>query len=407
MIPYREVQEKARELLPGMTRFLRDMIALPGESTGERDVILRIRKEMEAAGCDRVEIDPMGNVLGFIGSGKHLIAFDGHADTVGVGDPSLWKCHPYEGHEDGETVMGRGASDQKGGLAAMVFAGRIIRELGLFGDCTLMMAGTVQEEDCDGLCWQYIIGEDGYRPEFVVLTEPTSCTIARGQRGRMEIRVSAKGVSCHGSAPERGENAIYKMAPVIGELRDLHERLPSDPFLGRGSLAVSEIFSSSPSRCAVADGCSISVDRRLTLGETRESALQEIRELPSVRAAAAEVSVYSYSRPSWTGLVYPTECFFPAWVLGEDHPACRVLSEGYRGLFGTEPVVDKWTFSTNGVSIMGLFGIPCAGFGPGHEDQAHAPNERTWKEELVRAAALYALVPALYSRKFATAARGD
>ena len=118
-------------------------------------------------------------------------------------------------------------------------------------------------------------------------------------------------------------------------------------------------------------------------------------------SAVAEVSMYSYDRPSWTGLVYLTVCFFPTWVLDEDHAACRTLVEGYRELFQSEPLVDKWTFSTNGVSIMGRYGIPCIGFGPGHEDQAHAPNERTWKDELVKAAALYSVIPTLYAEKYA------
>ena len=217
----------------------------------------------------------------------------------------------------------------------------------------------------------------------------------------MEIRVEVKGVSCHGSAPERGDNAIYKMAPVLQELRALHENLHYDPFLGKGSLTVSEVFFTSPSRCAVADSCAISVDRRLTHGETWEMALQQIRNLPAVKAAGGEVTMYKYERPSWTGLVYPTECFFPTWVLEEDHAACRTLVDGYRELFGSEPLVDKWTFSTNGVSIMGRFGIPCIGFGPGHEDQAHAPNERTWKSELVKAAALYSVIPSIYTAKYA------
>lgn len=396
MIPFSSIMQKAKDYRPDISKFLRDMIRIPSESCGEREVILRIKREMESVGFDRVEIDPMGNILGFLGNGKHLIAMDAHIDTVGVGDRSLWTHDPYEGYEDDDVIYGRGASDQEGGMASMVYAGKIIRDLGLGGDYTLLVTGTVQEEDCDGLCWQYIIEKDGIRPEFVVVTEPTSLNIYRGQRGRMEIRVATRGVSCHGSAPERGDNAIYKMAPILVELRALHENLRDDPFLGKGSLTVSEIFFSSPSRCAVADGCSISVDRRLTNGETWESALQEIRNLPAVKAANAEVSMYSYERPSYTGLVYPTECFFPTWVLDEDHPACATLVEAYRGLFGKEPLVDKWTFSTNGVSIMGRFGIPCVGFGPGHEDQAHAPNERTWKDELVAAAAMYAAVPSMY-----------
>jgi len=212
----------------------------------------------------------------------------------------------------------------------------------------------------------------------------------------MEIKVAVRGVSAHGSAPERGDNAIFKMGPILGELQGLHNRLADDPFLGKGSLTVSEIFYTSPSRCAVADGCAISIDRRLTAGESWEGALEEIRRLPAVQKAGAQVSLYDYARPSYTGLVYPTECYFPCWVVEEQHPACQALVTSYQSLFAQAPVVDKWTFSTNGVSIMGRYGIPCVGFGPGHEDQAHAPNELTWKKELVQAAAMYAVIPQVY-----------
>lgn len=398
---FQEILKKAEEYKPEISKFLRDMIAIPSESCGEEAVIKRIKEEMEKVGFDKVEIDPMGNVLGYIGHGKHLIAMDAHIDTVGVGDRNLWEYDPYEGYEDDEIILGRGASDQEGGMASMVYAGKIIKDLNLEDDYTLVITGTVQEEDCDGLCWQYIINEDGIKPEFVVITEPTSCNIYRGHRGRMEIKVTTHGVSCHGSAPERGDNAIYKMAPIINELKALHANLKEDKFLGKGSLTVSEIFFSSPSRCAVADGCSISIDRRLTAGETWEYALQQIKNLPSVKEANAEVEMYKYERPSYTGLTYPTESYFPTWVIEEDHPVCQNLVEAYKGLFAEEPLVDKWTFSTNGVSIMGRYGIPCIGFGPGHEDQAHAPNEKTWKSELVKAAAMYAAIPSLYVKKYA------
>lgn len=400
-VPFEKVLAKAEEYKADISRFLRNMIAIPSESCGEEKVILLIKEEMEKVGFDKVEIDPMGNVLGYIGHGKHIIAMDAHIDTVGIGEKALWEFDPYEGFEDDEVIGGRGASDQEGGMASMVYAGKIIKDLGLEGEYTLVVTGTVQEEDCDGLCWQYLVNEDKIRPEFVVSTEPTSCRIYRGHRGRMEIRVDTHGVSCHGSAPERGDNAIYKMAPILVELRALHENLHYDEFLGKGSLAVSEVFFSSPSRCAVADGCSISIDRRLTNGETWESALQEIRNLPSVRESRAEVSMYKYERPSFTGLVYPTECFFPTWVLEEKHPVCKTLVDSFKGLFKSDPLVDKWTFSTNGVAIMGRFGIPCIGFGPGHEDQAHAPNEKTWKEELVKAAAMYAVIPSIYVEGYA------
>jgi putative selenium metabolism hydrolase len=397
-IDFKKVYEKADEYKPAISRFLRDMIAIPSESRmiaipsesrQEAEVIQRIKAEMETVGFDRVDIDPMGNILGYIGSGRHLIAMDAHVDTVGVGDPDQWEYDPYKGYEDDEIIVGRGASDQEGGMASMVYAGKIIKDLHLEDDYTLLVTGTIQEEDCDGLCWQYIINENKIRPEFVVSTEPTSCRVYRGQRGRMEIKVATAGISCHGSAPERGDNAIFKMAPILNELKVLHTRLKEDDFLGKGSLTVSEIFFSSPSRCAVADSCAISIDRRLTAGETGAYALQQIRDLPAVKEVKAQVSMYHYDQPSYTGLVYPTDSYFPAWTLEEDHPACQTLVAGYKSLFGKDPIVDKWTFSTNGVAITGMSGIPCIGFGPGHEDQAHAPNEKTWKSELVQSATGY------------------
>ncbi|MFH1852464.1 MAG: YgeY family selenium metabolism-linked hydrolase [Candidatus Neomarinimicrobiota bacterium] len=388
-----------------MVRFLRDMIAIPGESGQEAAVIKRAAEEMEKVGFDRIEIDDFGNLRGWLGHGKHLIAMDGHIDTVGVGNRANWEFDPYSGKEDDDCVYGRGASDQEGGIAAMVYAGKIIKDLGLEDDYTLVVTATIQEEDCDGLCWQYIIDKTGLRPEFVVISEPTSCRVYRGQRGRMEIKVSTSGISAHGSAPERGDNAIYKMAPILAELEQLNGRLADHDFLGKGSLTVSEIFFSSPSRCAVADGCSISIDRRLTFGETMESALAEIRSLPAVQKAGAEVALYDYDRPSYRGVRYPTASYFPTWLIDADHPATRTVVDAYRGLFGNEPLVDKWTFSTNGVAIMGKYGIPCIGFGPGHEDQAHAPNERTWKEELVTAAAVYATIPKIYVNNYAAGAK--
>ncbi len=401
MINFEQILQAAESYKPQISRFLRDLIAIPSESTQEKEVVLRIKKEMEEVGFDKVEIDPMGNIMGYLGHGKHLIAMDAHIDTVGIGNIKNWEYDPYQGYEDDEIILGRGASDQTGGMASMVYAGKIIKDLSLEGDYTLMVVGTVQEEDCDGLCWQYMIKERNIRPEFVVITEPTSCNIYRGQRGRMEIKVSTQGISCHGSAPERGVNAIYKMAPILQELQELNNELISHPFLGKGTLTVSEIFYTSPSRCAVADSCSISIDRRLTAGEDGEYALGQIKGLPSVQAAAAEVTMYDYSRASYTELTYPTDCYFPTWFIEEEHPVCKTLLDSYQGLFQSEALLDKWTFSTNGVSIMGMFGIPCIGFGPGHEDQAHAPNEKTWKSELVKAAAMYAAIPLIYTDKYA------
>lgn len=417
---YGKIKEAAQGYEQAMTKFLRDLVRIPGESVGEEGHVKRIEQEMNALGFDKVVIDPMGNILGYMGSGKTLIGFDAHIDTVGIGNRDNWDFDPYEGFESDTEIGGRGTSDQLGGIVSAVYGAKIMKDQGLLDDrYTVLVTGTVQEEDCDGLCWQYIVNENKVRPEFVVSTEPTDGGIYRGQRGRMEIRIDVTGVSCHGSAPERGDNAIYKMADILQEVRALNENDAEDSteikglvkmldekynkewkearFLGRGTVTTSEIFFTSPSRCAVADSCAVSLDRRMTAGETWESCLDEIRALPSVKKYGAKVSMYNYERPSWTGLSYPTECYFPTWVIPQDHKVTEAMAAAYTELYG-EPRIDKWTFSTNGVSIMGRFGIPCIGFGPGKEAQAHAPNEKTWKEDLVRCAAVYAALPSEYCR---------
>ena len=396
---YSAIRKAAEGYEKDMTAFLRDLVAIPSESAQEEGVAKRIVQEMEKLGFDEAFTDPMGNVHGYMGTGDKIIAYDGHIDTVGLGELSNWEFDPYEGYETDTEIGGRGTSDQTGGVVSAVYGAKIMKDLGLIPEgYKVLVTGSVQEEDCDGLCWQYIHNEMKITPEFVVITEPTDKGIYRGQRGRMEIRVEVKGVSCHGSAPERGDNAIYKMAEIVLEIKELNERLRYDPFLGKGTVTVTEQFYKSPSRCAVADFAAVSLDRRLTFGETWESALEEVRSLPSVRKYGAEVTMYTYERPSWTGLVYPTECYFPTWVIPEDHPACLAVVKAHEGTYG-EPRVDKWTFSTNAVSIMGRYGIPCIGFGPGAEAQAHSPNEKTWKEDLVRCAAVYAAVPMSYAEK--------
>jgi putative selenium metabolism hydrolase len=386
----------ARKNEAGVASFLRDLIATPSLSSREEQVIQRIKKEMEACRFDEITIDPMGNILGRIGHGKHIIAFDAHVDTVDIGNKSNWTVDPFKGAQKDGIIYGRGACDMKGALASIVHGGKLIKELGLEDDYTLYVVGSVQEEDCDGLCWQYIINEDKLRPELVVITEPTNLAIYRGHRGRMEMEVRTKGVSCHGSAPERGVNAVYKMAPIIMDIEKLNERLGGEPFLGKGTVTIAEIRSTSPSLCAVADGSVIHLDRRLAATDTMESAVREIQELPSVKKAEAEVVVLDYAVPSWRGLTYPTKKYYPTWLLPENHPALGQGVKAYKSLFGEEPKVSRWVFSTNGVAVMGMHGIPCIGFGPGNEIYAHMATEQIPVEHLVKASAWYAAFPKVY-----------
>ena len=393
---YAEAKKREGEI----ANFLKDVASIPSLSSQEGDVVKFMAAAMKKMGYDEVVIDGMGNLLGRIGNGPRVIAFDGHCDTVDVGDITLWnKVQPYPSIIKDGKVYGRGVTDQKGGVITSICAIAMLKELGMVPkELTIWVVASVQEEDCDGLCWQYIVKEGKLRPEIVVSTEPTSLQIYHGHRGRMEIEIETKGVSCHGSAPERGVNAVYKMADIIKDIEKLNERLPPTKPLGKGTVTISHIRSTSPSLCAVADSCTIHLDRRLTTGENEETSVAELKALPSVQKAGAEVRVLEYSVPSWTGLVYPTKKYYPTWHIPEDTPYVQSAVAGYKDALGEDPVVSYWVFSTNGVSICGMFGIPVIGFGPGHEKFAHFPNEEIDIEHLTRATAFYASFAIEYAK---------
>lgn len=387
----KRIATRAAQLENETVQDLCDLISVPSFSTKEKEVTALIGKKMSAAGFDEVRFDGLGSVIGRIGTGPKIIAFDAHIDTVYPGERANWSFDPFDGRVEDGRVLGRGSVDQKSGMAAMITAGRIIKEMGLHEGMTLYFTGTVMEEDCDGLCWRYLIEEEKITPELVVITEPTNLNIYRGHRGRMEMIVKVRGRSCHGSAPERGDNAVYKMSRIALEIEKLNERLADDPFLGKGTVTVSEFRSGSPSQCAVADFAQIYLDRRLTAGETRQSAVTEVQDA-AARAGYpdAEVEVPVYEEQAYTGRVYPMDKYYPTWTLDEKSPWLEHAVQAYRGALNKEPFVDKWTFSTNGVAIAGLHGIDCIGMGPGDEVLAHAPNESCPVEHLSKAAAFYA-----------------
>lgn len=369
---------------------LSKLVKIKSISTGEKAMAEELMRQMMEAGFDEVRTDGLGNVIGRIGNGKKILAFDGHIDTVDTGNLANWTFPPFSGEIRDGFVLGRGTVDQKGGPAAFVTAGRILKEMAFDRDLTIFFTGTVIEEDCDGLCWKYLVEEEKIIPDFVVITEPTNLNIYRGHRGRMEIAVTFKGISSHGSAPERGRNAIYMASRACLEIETLNLRLKTDPFLGKGSVTISEFVSGSPSLCAVADYARIHLDRRLTWGETKETAVAEILEI--VKDMDAVVEVLNYEGTAYTGLQYGMEKYYPTWKIDEDHRLVTRAQEAFTGLVGKEPITDKWTFSTNGVTINGHYKIPCIGFGPGNEVLAHAPDEKVPVSDLVAASAFYAAI---------------
>ena len=385
---YSEIKRLSEKYADYTAENLSRLVKIKSLSVQEETVQKELMSQMEGAGFDEVNMDGLGNVIGRIGNGKKILAFDGHMDTVDLGNMKNWDFDPLGGEIKDGFVHGRGSVDQKGGAAAFVTAGRILKEIGFNKDMTIYFVGSVIEEDCDGLCWKYIVEEDGIRPDFVVSTEPTNLNIYRGQRGRMEMHVEFHGVSSHGSAPERGKNAIYMASRAALEIEKLNERLKTDEFLGQGSVTISEIISGSPSLCAVSDYARLHLDRRLTWGETKESAVKEIEAL--IDPENAKVSLLDYKEKAFTGLEYGMEKYYPTWKMEADHLIVKTGEEAFEKLYGKKPITDKWTFSTNGVTINGFYGIPIIGFGPGNEVLAHAPNEKVPVNDLVVASAFYA-----------------
>lgn len=375
-----------------MVSFAMDMIRIPSFSGKEGALIKRVRREMRKAGFDRIKIDRMGNILGFVGRGKKKIMLDAHMDTVGVGDAGAWKIDPFAGTMKNGVIYGRGATDQKLSMAAMVYAGKIIRDLRIPGDFTYIAVGSCQEEDCDGYPLLHIIGKEKIRPDYVVLTEPTNLSVYRGHRGRMEMKVTVKGKSCHASAPERGDNAVFKMSHIVQEITKLNKKLKKDKFLGKGTVAVTFIECKTPSLNAVPDEASVYLDRRLTAGETLKSSIKEIRDLPSVKKHRAKIEILQYDAFSWKGYRTRQEKYFPTWVIPENHGLVKAGVEAGKIALGKKPKVGKWVFSTNGVASCGRLKIPTIGFGPSDEIYAHTVRENMPADHLVKVASFYASI---------------
>ncbi len=384
----------ARSRQDEVAQVLSEIVRIPSLS-GQEEAVIQALKALTEPYADEVRIDGLGNLLVRIGSGPRVLAIDAHIDVVDVGDEAQWRVPPFGGVIRDGKVWGRGAVDQKGGAAAMVAALRILRELAYAGPLAVYFTFTIMEEDSDGQCWLYLIEEEGFRPDFVVITEPTNLGVYRGHRGRMEFGLYFRGRSAHASEPERGDNALLKAARAALAIAELHGRLRQDPFLGKGSVAPTLIQSSAPSLCAIPDRCHLHLDRRLTWGETKETALKELQD---ILPPDTEIVIPVYDRPSYRGTRFVREKYYPTWKLPETHPLVQAGRTTYEELFGEPARIGRWTFSTNGVATAGRHGIPTIGFGPGNEELAHAPNEHVPISHLVKATAFYAWLPFVLAR---------
>lgn len=385
----------SRQDQQNLITFLRDLVAIPSFSGDEKGAAERLKQEMERLGFDAVWIDRVGNVVGRIGPGRGpKLLFDGHLDTVGIGDPRTWSRDPFAAQIEDGVLYGRGACDMKGALASMVYGAALLKRSGLPLAGDLYVVGVVQEEPCEGHAVRLLIEGEGIRPDWVILGEPSNLQISRGHRGRMELYVTVKGRAAHASMPQYGENAIYHAARLIFALDLLAASLPEDPFLGKGTLAVTQIYNTGGSRNAIPDSCTLIVDRRLTLGETETKVLAEIQGAIIREGIRAEMGVAECHCTSYTGFESKVPQRYPAWVLPEDHPLVQATAWAVRQVTGERPTIGRYNFSTDGAYTMGIAGIPTVGFGPGEEGQAHAADEHIRLADCITAAHVYAQLAA-------------
>jgi putative selenium metabolism hydrolase len=291
--------------------------------------------------------------------------------------------------------------DEKAAMAGFLMAGKVLNSLypneGL--PFSLYVVGSVMEEDCDGYPLRHLIEQEGFAPDYVLLGEPTDLKVFRGQRGRMEMEITTTGKSAHGAHNRQGINAIYKMNPIVRAIEKLDRSLPPVQPLGRGSITVSDIRSRGPSLCSVPDHCRIHIDRRLTVGETRESALVQLEEIVQKNGGEALVTIPEYEGTSWKSTEFTQEAYFPTWIMEEDHPLVQAGLETARMVMGRKTKSGFWSFSTNGVATAGRHELPTIGFAPGKEELAHSSREEIVLQDLFKATEFYALFPFVLTGK--------
>ncbi len=373
-----------------MTDFLREIVRIPSFDSQIGEVGGLIAERMRSLGFDEVRFDDMGNVLGRAGDGPVSIVFDSHIDTVGIGDRSQWDWDPLEGKVEDGILYARGACDEKGSTPPMVYAISTLKELGLLDGLTLYYFGNM-EEWCDGIACHALVEHEGIKPDYVVIGEPTTMALYRGHRGRVEVTATFAGKSAHAAMPQLGDNPLYRAARFLEGVETLGDTFADDPFLGKGTVAATDLAVDTPSVNAVPDSCQIYLDRRVTVGETPDIVLEQLRRLPE--AQTAEIQIPTWDEPSYTGFVFPVEKVFPAWALAPDHPYLSAARSAYTSAYGSEPRIGKWSFSTNGIYWAGKAGIPSLGFGPGDERFAHTTLDQIPLDDVVRSATFYALLP--------------
>src|SRR5215813_1040577 len=290
-------------------QFLRDLCAIPSYDSQIGPVGERAAAEMRKLGFDEIRFDKMGNILGRIGDGPKKLLYDSHIDTVGVGNPGEWEWDPFKGKIENGVFFARGACDEKGSTPGMIYGLALAKELGLLEGVTGYYFGNMEEWN-DGIAPNALVEVEGLRPDFVVIGEPTKMKVYRGHKGRVEMQVLARGKSAHAASNFLGDNAIYKLLPIIEKISQLEPELGDDPFLGHGRITVTDMHVKTPSINAVPNEALIYIDRRITFGEEPQAVLEHIKRVVGDRKDI-ESSILVYDTPSYTGFIFPLDKIYP------------------------------------------------------------------------------------------------
>jgi putative selenium metabolism hydrolase len=386
-----------------ITGLCQELIRTQSYSGHEDAVVERMKQAFREWGFDDVLVDSYGNVLGRIKGNRpgKVLLLDGHIDTVPVPDPSRWTHGPFAADIADGKIYGRGTSDMKGAVSAMMAAAAFFAQdtqHDFAGE--ICVSGVVHEECFEGVAARKIT--ESIRPDFVVIGESSELNLKRGQRGRAEIVVETFGKPAHSANPRAGINAVYKMAHLIREIAALPA--PTHPVLGEGILELTDIKSSPyPGASVVPDYCRATYDRRLLVGETKDSVLQPlldlIREMKSKDSNfEAKVSFAAGVEQCYTGNEIRGERFFPGWVFDDNDPFVQTALAGLRSA-GLDPRVTRYSFCTNGSHYAGEAGIATIGFGPSREDLAHTIDEYIEIDQLLQATrGYYGILQALFQK---------
>ncbi|MGL4307372.1 MAG: YgeY family selenium metabolism-linked hydrolase [Cetobacterium sp.] len=393
----------AKEREEKLIKLCQDLIKAPSYSGEEGEVVKVIEKYFKDLGFDDYFIDEYGNIIGRIKGnepGKKIL-FDGHIDTVPVPDKSKWTYGPFDGIIADGKLYGRGTSDMKGQVGAMMVACSYFAK-----DCNkdfsgeIYVAGVVHEECFEGIAARKI--SEAVKPDYVVIGECSELNLKIGQRGRGEIVVETFGKPAHSANPDKGINAVYKMAKVIQEINKLIP--PTHPVLGPGILELVDIKSAPyPGASVVPDYCKATYDRRLLVGETMEEVIDPLKKLAEkLMAEDKEMKIkVSYSigkEMCYTGNIIEGERFFPGWLYEKDDEFTQIAYKGLKSV-GLNPEITQYSFCTNGSHYAGEAKIPTIGFGPSKENLAHTIDEHIELSQLIKGMeGYYGILKSLYKK---------